>query len=148
MIIGRNKKMPITINQMLWRKLLAAAFLISASPSPAEEPAATKGALDIPFVKGATTLAVLPDTQYYAQKYPRHFEAQTKWIADHHKERNIVYALHLGDIVQHDAPREWDVAVHCMRMLDGKVPYVLTPVYKGTGLLSRLERKRNLRANP
>jgi hypothetical protein len=82
---------------------------------------------DLPFAEGSSTLAVLPDTQYYAQKYPQHFEAQTRWIAEQHRNRNIVYALHLGDIVQSDAPAEWEVAKRCFAMLDDKVPYLLTP---------------------
>ena len=96
---------------------------------------------ELPFAEGSTTLAVLPDTQYYAQKYPHHFEAQTRWIAEQHRERNIVYALHLGDIVQSDAPAEWEVAKRCFAMLDDKVPYLLTPGnhdYSGGTRQSRL----------
>ena len=98
--------------------LLASALIATTLLS--ESPVA--GAPELPFTKGATTLAVLPDTQYYAQKYPHHFEAQTRWIADQHQKRNIAYTLHLGDIVQSDAPAEWEVAIRCFGMLDGKVP--------------------------
>lgn len=82
---------------------------------------------DPTFGENTITLAVLPDTQYYSQKHPHHFEAQTRWIADHHQTRKIAYTLHLGDIVQNDAPKEWEVAVRSLGMLDGKVPYLLIP---------------------
>jgi len=79
----------------------------------------------LPWVEGSTTIAVLPDTQYYSQKYPDNFKAQTSWIADNHKKRNIAYVWHLGDITQHDTPEQWEVAKSCFGMLDGKVPYAL-----------------------
>ena len=81
----------------------------------------------VPFVEGSETVAVFPDTQYYSQKYPQHFESQTRWTAGNAAARDIVYALHLGDIVQDDLPREWAVAKRCLGMLDGAVPYLLTP---------------------
>ena len=106
---------------------LAASWLLMLATLAAQQPESPSPPTQVPFVEGSTTLAVLPDTQYYSQKYPEHFEAQTRWIADQHRRRNIVYALHLGDIVQDDLPAEWDVARRCMGMLDGKVPYLLTP---------------------
>ena len=124
--------MPNRIHHSRWAGPMAAVLLLIAPGLPAQDrepdPQATVAApLQLPFAEGSTTLAVLPDTQYYSQKYPQHFEAQTRWIADHFEQRNIVYALHLGDIVQDDLPAEWDVAKRCMSMLDGKVPYLLTP---------------------
>ena len=104
-----------------------AVLLLLALGLVAEEPPGAASALPLPFTPGSATLAVLPATQYYAQKYPQHFEAQTRWIADQHQNRHIVYALHLGDIVQDDLPAEWEVAQRCLGMLDGKVPYLLTP---------------------
>jgi hypothetical protein len=80
-------------------------------------------------------VAVMPDTQVYAAKYPKFFEAQTKWIADHRLDRRIACALHLGDITEHNTPNEWEVARRCFGMLDGRVPYVLVPGnhdYSGT----------------
>jgi predicted phosphodiesterase len=81
----------------------------------------------LPWVEGSTTVAVLPDTQRYAQKYPEIFEAQTKWIAASYKERRIAYVLHLGDITQSDVAEEWEVATRSLELLDGKVPYLLVP---------------------
>ena len=81
----------------------------------------------LPWVEGSTTLVVLPDTQYYAEKYPHLFEAQTRWIAENRQRRTIAYVLHLGDITEHNAPQEWEVAAKSFRLLDGHVPYVLLP---------------------
>jgi 3',5'-cyclic AMP phosphodiesterase CpdA len=72
------------------------------------------------------TVVVLPDTQYYSHYFPKTFAAQTKWILEQKAARHIAVALHVGDIVDfpHELP-EWDVAGSSMRVLDGKVPYVL-----------------------
>lgn len=65
------------------------------------------------------TLAVLPDTQKYAQKYPEIFEAQTAWIANNYKKENIKFTVHLGDIVESPrSDKEWNVAVKAMSTLD------------------------------
>ena len=80
----------------------------------------------LPWVPGSTTVAVLPDTERYSDDYPHHFEAQTRWIAENHEVRNIAYAVHLGDITQHNAPAEWEVARKSFALLDGRVPYALT----------------------
>jgi len=87
--------------------------------------AAVSAAGKLPWVAGSETVVVLPDTQRYSQKYPKVFEAQTRWIADNYRKRNITYMLHLGDITQSDIHSEWKVAKHCITMLDGKTPYAL-----------------------
>jgi hypothetical protein len=42
---------------------------------------------------------VLPDTQYYSQKYPEIFTQQTQWIVDNAKTQNIVFVSQEGDLV-------------------------------------------------
>ncbi len=79
------------------------------------------------IAEGAATIAVLPDTEYYAWKYPDLFYAQTRWIADEAERRNIIYTIHLGDITQHNNHEQWTVARKSFAMLDGKVPYALVP---------------------
>lgn len=81
----------------------------------------------LPWVPGSTTLAVLPDTQYYAEKYPQLFEAQTKWLAENRSRRDVAYVLHLGDVTEHNTAKEWEVARQAFRSLDGQVPYTLVP---------------------
>ncbi len=74
---------------------------------------------------GAFTVAVLPDTQNYSQRYPQTFTAQTEWIAENRKARNIAAVLHLGDITNNSTPQEWENASKSMSVLDGKVPYFM-----------------------
>ncbi len=99
------------------------------------------GQTALPWNEWSTTLVVLPDTEVYSQKRPELFEAQTRWIADNARERNIAYVLHEGDIVHDDVEAQWKVARRCFAMLDGKVPYALVPGnhdYSGTNRSTRL----------
>lgn len=70
------------------------------------------------------TIVALPDTQHYSELWPQIFVSQTRWIADHAADRNIVFVTHLGDIVD-DANKcgQWRAATHAMWLLDGKLPY-------------------------
>jgi hypothetical protein len=74
----------------------------------------------------AWTIAVLPDTQHYAEAYPDEFLAQTRWIAAEASARDIRFVLHEGDIVQHNREDEWRVARQAFDELRSTVPYVLT----------------------
>jgi hypothetical protein len=72
------------------------------------------------------TIAIIPDTQYsYYQAQP-YFDSETRWIADNHAAERIAFVLHEGDIVDTAwDPGQWVSARASMRLLDGKVPYVL-----------------------
>jgi len=76
---------------------------------------------------GSFTIAVLPDTQNYSEKYPDTYVSQTQWIADNQQARNIACLLHLGDFTNFNSPPEWKNAARAMSMLDGKVPYFVVP---------------------
>ena len=77
--------------------------------------------------KDAFTVVVLPDTQNYSEKFPEQFLAQTEWIVESQRARNIACVLHLGDITNHNTPAEWENAVEAMQGLDEEVPYFLVP---------------------
>jgi len=77
--------------------------------------------------KGSFTVAVLPDTQNYSERYPQTYVAQTTWIVENQRDRNIASVLHLGDITNNNKREEWENAVKAMRVLDGKVPYFMVP---------------------
>ena len=63
-------------------------------------------------VDGEFLVAVIPDTQIYAQSYPETFESQLRWIAENADTHNIVFVTHVGDIVQSgDAPEQWDACL-------------------------------------
>jgi hypothetical protein len=78
--------------------------------------------------KDSFTVAVLPDTQHYSEKYPETFLAQTRWIVENAKARNIAAVLHLGDVTNHSTVPEWENAVKAMAILDdAKLPYMMVP---------------------
>jgi len=119
---------PIDRRQML---KLSGALGIATTPffnlnraQGAEEPTWADGPPPLP-PEGAFTVAVLPDTQLYSQKFPDQFIAQTKWIVQQQQARNIACVLHLGDITNNNTPAEWENAVEAMSHLDGKVPYFM-----------------------
>lgn len=83
---------------------------------------------------GDFTVAVIPDTQYYISSKnggtPKMFESQIDWIKNNQEKENIVYVVHLGDIVEHGddssyAFGEWHSAKSIMYKLENPVsiPY-------------------------
>jgi predicted MPP superfamily phosphohydrolase len=91
----------------LSRILIAQA---TASPTPTDE----------------FTIVALPDTQFYSSTYPQIFAAQTQWIANHVQDQNIRLVTGLGDIVDGGGElQQWQNADAAVRLLDGKVPYVI-----------------------
>lgn len=101
--------MPPTLVARGWQKTLV--------PTSKEEPTE--------FVPGSVTIAVLPDTQYYADCRSPHFVAQSRWVAASAKQRNIAAAIHLGDITEKNIPVEWEYAVASLAPLTQAVPTML-----------------------
>ena len=79
------------------------------------------------IAKDSFTIAVLPDTQFYSERYPQQYLAQTEWIIENLKDRNIACVLHLGDITNNNTQVEWNNASEAMNKLDDKVPYFVVP---------------------
>jgi hypothetical protein len=72
------------------------------------------------------TIVALPDTQIYSKTYPQIFKAQTQWIANNVAARNIKLVLMEGDIVDGGGSTyQWQNADAAMKVLDGKVPYMV-----------------------
>ena len=79
---------------------------------------------------GTFSIAVIPDTQRYRQlnddgqawENPT-FEAYTTWIAANIERQRIVFASHVGDIVDLNERPQWKVARRSMDQLHGRVPY-------------------------
>ncbi|HEY0870989.1 MAG TPA: metallophosphoesterase [Acidothermaceae bacterium] len=72
-------------------------------------------------------IVVLPDTQYYAARYPAVFKAQTTWIVQQRGARAIAFVVHEGDLVDTEDVAQWSVASDSMDILaDARVPYVLS----------------------
>ncbi len=69
------------------------------------------------------TIIGLPDTQYYTAGYlggePATFKAQTRWIVNNRDSLNIVFVVHLGDVVDLSILQsQWDNADEAMRVLE------------------------------
>jgi hypothetical protein len=74
------------------------------------------------------TVVLLPDTQFYSEKYPETYVAQTMWIRERVRQDNIKFVVCLGDIVQNaHVEQEWLNAHEAARILDGVVPYSAVP---------------------
>ena len=75
------------------------------------------------------TIAVLPDTQFYTERYPAIFDRQTQWIADNARAQNIVFTVHLGDMVNdHGNTTQWQNARDSMSILRAAgMPYSVVP---------------------
>lgn len=74
------------------------------------------------------TVVLLPDTQFYNEKYPDTSIAQTMWIRERFQPDNIKFVIGLGDIVQNaHVEQEWLNAHQAAKILDGVVPYSAVP---------------------
>jgi hypothetical protein len=75
------------------------------------------------------TIAVIPDTQNYSESFPAIFDQQAQWIVDNAESENIVFAAHLGDLVDnYTSGYEWQNAVHSMEIIrNAGIPYSVVP---------------------
>jgi len=120
------------------RELLRQGLGLSLVPLSAAGLSACGGGNDSSVGSASFTLAVLPDTQFYARyatsaegsQFARRFgsepfKAQTQWIADNARAFNIAFTTHLGDVVdQQNKPDQWKVADAAMKVLeDAGQPY-------------------------
>ncbi len=103
------------IGMTLWISILSCPVGFSENSTTAERE---------PF-----SIVLLPDTQYYSEKFPETYKIQTKWIRANAITKNIKFVIHLGDIVQnrHERETEWYIARYAHKLLDGVVPYSVAP---------------------
>ncbi len=83
----------------------------------------------IPAESDHFTIAVLPDTQAYSENYPEIFDQQALWIAANSQSQNIVFAAHLGDIIDdYDNDTQWENAQSSMNIIrEAGIPYSVVP---------------------
>jgi hypothetical protein len=86
-------------------------------PTSREEPVA--------FVPGSTTLAVLPDTQYYVKCGNTHFARQSEYIAQQMQARNIIATISLGDLTEHNTDEEWQFVQKALAPIAQPIPLLL-----------------------
>lgn len=68
-------------------------------------------------------IVLLPDTQYYAEKYPAVLDSQINWILRNSNDINLV--MQQGDLTQNNNETEWTIVQEDFNRLNDKVPYVL-----------------------
>lgn len=121
-------RLPLPQKAGLFRMRLRAEALAPklAMALSSEEALFTTYAPAMPKLGQPYAIAVLPDTQYYARSYPVIFRRQIQYLAEQAAERNIVLALHVGDITDNNSPMEWERAAESMKLLDGVMPFVLS----------------------
>ena len=75
------------------------------------------------------TLVMMPDTQNYSSESRFNiYTSQTQWIVDNLAQENIKFVTHVGDLVNHaKETNEWRYAAAAMDILNGKVPYGVSP---------------------
>jgi hypothetical protein len=79
----------------------------------------------VPLEPGSVTLAILPDTQYYASCRSPHLRAQSEWVVDQAQALNIRAVLQLGDLTEHNTPEEWEFVRDALAPAMAKLPAFL-----------------------
>lgn len=83
--------------------------------------------------EGAYTIAILPDTQDYAdgnagEARVNIFTDLTNWLADNAENKGISFVTHVGDITQHAGSQEFDIALNAMNVLrEAGIPFSVLP---------------------
>lgn len=93
-----------------------------------------------PSPDAAWSMVVLPDTQSYVKSSADTaiFQQMTQWVVDHRDAFGVEFVVHEGDIVNQNsqveprsgdqsADQQWQNAKAAMSLLDGVVPYALSP---------------------
>ena len=105
-----------------------------AKPNPYADAVLVDGEPPLP-AEGSFTFAVLPDTQYYSEKYPETYLAQTRWLVEQRERRRLAGVFHLGDITNQNTVPQWTNARKAMQVLmDAQVPMCLVPGNHDYGL--------------
>jgi hypothetical protein len=68
-------------------------------------------------------IVLLPDTQYYAEKYPEVLDSQINWIV--RNAREIDFVIQQGDLTQNNNDKEWEIVQKAFSRLNNLLPYVL-----------------------
>jgi hypothetical protein len=116
----RRRKMKasfLLVRQWSLRVAIAALTLLLTTPSA------------IAQTGSDFSLVIFPDTQNEAQYYPAVYTSQTQWIANNKTSSNIVFATHVGDIVNTaTSAAQWNNADASMDILDAAdVAYSVGP---------------------
>ncbi len=113
-----------------WQMAVAVLLLVTLGGARAE----AQAGLD-PAPEGSFSIVLIPDTQAYTGEGTKGnrggaepvknkiFEDHVRWIAENIGRQRIAFVSHVGDIVDIDERRQWQVARDCMDVIHGKIPY-------------------------
>lgn len=88
----------------------------------------TSNWLEPDFAEGDYSIAVIPDTQNFVQRFPNEFKDYMTWFKESADELNMEFVMHVGDLVNNPGSiKEWQTVEEGMSYLDGIVPYVFVP---------------------
>lgn len=93
---------------------------------------------------GVTTIAMLPDVQYYTECRSPHLAAQVNWLARVAAERNVRVAAFMGDLTEHDTKPEWTYFRDQIADASTKIPIVLTTGNHDLGIGGSTHTRRTL----
>ena len=79
-----------------------------------------------PYLAGSQTIVLIPDPQYYVACRYAHLWNQSKWIHEQRDSRNIVAAITLGDLTDHNTTAEWEFVRDSFAPLAKGFPLMLT----------------------
>ena len=126
-LILDNRLLKSGISRIIMAAMLVFVILgISSCTSPTTSASTPLGTA---AVTDCFTIAVLPDTQYYSQKYPAIFTGQTQWIVDNAQAQHIVFVSQEGDLVNDYAnDDEWKNAQQAIGIIrNAGIPYSVVP---------------------
>ena len=124
----RVRFLPFLFAAPLFVTLAHAEVKAKAAQPASMLPASTQMVPGAPVAEaGAFTIAVMPDTQFYAQLHPEIFHNQTQWLADNAAKYQIKFMIQVGDVTETSADAEWAVAKAAFKKLEGRVPFASAP---------------------
>ena len=88
-----------TVPSRARRNFLLGAVATAASSPLVSRKVQRKAIELLGLEQSSLTLAILPDTQYYSEKYPEIFKSQTLYIRERAAQDNIQLVIHEGDVV-------------------------------------------------
>ncbi len=97
---------------------------LAAPPSPGAEPIAA-WPISVDRAQDEFGVIMVPDTQRYSDLHPHLLREQFNWIRAAAGPLNVKHVVHVGDVTEHNSPREWAVADEAFALLDGAVPYTV-----------------------
>lgn len=102
--------LPAELRESDWPRLLSPVS--SREPEPLEE--------------GTATIVVLPDTQYYVDCRTDHVSRQADWVRSQREQRNIRFAVQLGDLTEHNTDEEWLFVSRALAPVSQGLPFFVT----------------------